>query len=288
MSALLDVILIFASLFCFPADDPPPHTIETGQNIEPSVSNKLQTGHDQSSAKRIADSRPIPVHVSTRLRRLIEATFSANALKRQEAVIRMRTIREFTTAGIPFAVRLLNDPDVAVRCSAARTLARVRNEKVVDSLVLLLADENLEVRIAATDALGCIKSPRALPSLLAVVRNKHEERSVRSSAACALRQIGNRGVAEQLLGVLTDTDDDVHVRSVVAQVVAEQGGANAVVHLTAILEGSQGNRVDAGTPGAENAYLFLIGDQLRESVADVLVQRNVEFRVAGVSELNVD
>ena len=75
-----------------------------------------------------------------------------------------------------------------VRFSAARALARLADERAVDTLLPLLADDHETVRQAAAEALGRTRSERALPGLVEALHDP--SRYVRGAAAAALGLIG--------------------------------------------------------------------------------------------------
>ncbi len=105
---------------------------------------------------------------------------------------------------LPALLLLTREPSTAVREGAAYGLGKIGTAEAADALVRLCwADSSEDVRYAAVSRLGALKYPEAMPAILARLRDD-ESTLVRSRAATALADFGDRSVVDPLCEALDD------------------------------------------------------------------------------------
>jgi len=97
----------------------------------------------------------------------------------------------------------LRHESVVVRSLAAIALAKAKDPRAVDPLVVALGDARIEVRVEAAHALGAIRDPRAVEPLLEVLGSPTVATQV--AAVEALGRIGDPRTIKDLLPLLGTT-----------------------------------------------------------------------------------
>ena len=149
----------------------------------------------------------------------------------------------------PFMKHLLekNEPDVEVRRSSARALARMKPKVAIKVLAEALKDSSLGVRLDAGQALGRIGEP-AIGILIKALRDPDSR--VRDSAVAALGNIGVRedissqaldSVRDQLKGVLDNPDEESTVKLTAIQALGKIGDPKSIAELKKVAK--------TGSPG---------------------------------------
>jgi HEAT repeat protein len=97
-------------------------------------------------------------------------------------------------AAIPFALRLLGNPQAEAKACGASILAEVGGQPgVVEALLAALPTaESDEARDSIVTTLGAMRSRKAIPALGALIRSKEADRDTRWTAAESLGRIVRR------------------------------------------------------------------------------------------------
>jgi HEAT repeat protein len=100
----------------------------------------------------------------------------------------------------------LKDEDKNVRRKAAQFLARTKDARVVEPLIVAVIDPDPDVSSQAAYSLGLIGTPAVEPLIAAL---KHQDQHVRKAAINALGRIGDVRAAKPLIKALRDSDSSV-------------------------------------------------------------------------------
>jgi HEAT repeat protein len=180
-------------------------------------------------------------------------------------------------------IKALEDPDGAVRSSAAYGLASAPAEAAVVPLVGALSDASAEVRQAAAWAIGsCAASLEGIrPAEEALLKALRDENPlVRRSAASALRKFGGKSepVVVALMEALSDAD--AQVRESTAEALGYTGphSAKAVPALVAAVKDEKNAPRHWGPDGGGGGSI-----RIREMVAETLAKIG-EAAVPGLIE----
>ncbi len=157
-----------------------------------------------------------------------------SALVSSDWIVRMYAARALARLRNPKSVEtlilLLQDKVKAVRDEAAVTL-KAMGDLAVTSLIHSLQDTEWRVRFRVAEALGVIQSPLAVDPLLN--RLAHDsDRAVRQDAAKALGEIGDARAVTPLLEAL----ENDHLRVVAIEALGKIGDQRAVGPLLEILK----------------------------------------------------
>lgn len=109
-------------------------------------------------------------------------------------------------------VAALHDEDRSVHRAAAETLGALRDPRAVEPLLALLKTEKISaLRGAAIDALGVLRDARAVEPLVDVIKQQrfNGDQPTSTSAALALRAIGEPRAVELLFAAVDDRDPQV-------------------------------------------------------------------------------
>ncbi len=136
---------------------------------------------------------------------------------------------------VALLARLLSDPVVDVRRTAASVLAQAEAASAPSVLLNHLGDTNDGVRLAVIEALGSLGSNAATLPLLSRLQDPNVE--VRRASVEALGEIGDEASVNGLGLALADVDADVRLAAVGA--LRKQSTCDAV---DALLERLQGDR----------------------------------------------
>ncbi|MEQ8997055.1 MAG: HEAT repeat domain-containing protein [Coleofasciculus sp. B1-GNL1-01] len=137
-------------------------------------------------------------------------------------------------SAIPGLLKLVEDSDYRVRCSAANALGYIGSERAIPALLKLVEDSHTYVRRRAADALGYIGSERAISALLKLVEDS--DYGVRCNAANALGYIGSKRAITVLLKLVKDSD--CSVRSSATDALGKIGSERAITVLLKLVKHS--------------------------------------------------
>ncbi len=134
-----------------------------------------------------------------------------SALKSEYSRLQKHLKLAIARIGVPAVeplIKALGDYNLSVRVSAAETLGKINDRRVVEPLIEALRDENWEVRLSAARALGELKDTRAVGPLIITLKD-HESR-VRVGAAWALKEIDEDSteLPEKILSLIAAKDWD--------------------------------------------------------------------------------
>jgi len=132
------------------------------------------------------------------------------ALQQKEWLVKLHAIEALgkikSKASVePLLSMLFNDPDMAVRTDAARSLGEIGDPRAVEFLLMALDD--LEIRPVAVEALGKIGDRRAVPALIAIVNGSGRPDASRPLDGCGDRwdqEMIVMGLAVRALGTIRD------------------------------------------------------------------------------------
>ena len=182
---------------------------------------------------------------------------SSDIEERRDALMKLRSMNHALAARA--AVASLNDPEPAVRVTAAHALRALPGDEAV-ALLAPLTTEKLEfVRREAASALGDTQRRAAIPTLSTMLADK--EPSVRAAAAIALGKIGDETAVPALVQVLSGTNKKKREDEFVMRAAADSLGeiksrAGSLVLITILSD--EAAPVDLRRAAARS--LGLIGD----------------------------
>jgi len=171
---------------------------------------------------------------------------------------------------VPYLLKMLNNQDHRLRCSAVRSLGAIGDRRAIKPIVKILRkDKSSSVQETAADALGQIKgsAPFLLPILLkdkdfriralagkALSRSsdktmvpallkalKEDNPKVRRCIIAALGNIGDTQAVKPLIGIVEDKDTDVDVARTAVYALRRIGNKEAISALTKMLKNSDKN-----------------------------------------------
>ncbi len=132
-------------------------------------------------------------------------------------------------------VAALKDEENSVRRAAVMALGRIGDAQAVEPLVTALKDKDLSVRTRAVEALGRIADVRVVEALLAAFKAKYDAQQAEEKA---LTRIINAKSA-QSLGVWPRDEDLLLERVIIANVLGQIGGKQAIEALEAALKDAE-------------------------------------------------
>ena len=190
------------------------------------------------------ESRDVRIAAVESLRRM-RATDALEVLipRLEDSDLRVRRSAARTLAGVngqglrpAFDVleKALRDNDASVRKYAAEALGNTADERVIDLLVNALQDPDQNVRKHAARALGNIDSEDVIEALIAALRDEYTRRD----AAESLRKAGKqRGIDAAIEAMVTDLEHhDPRVRSSAAEALGQFGDRSIIPRLRHIAE----------------------------------------------------
>jgi HEAT repeat protein len=168
-------------------------------------------------------------------------------LSHQDAVVRADVMMALAERGPEWAELLiegLSDADIKVRREAVRGLGKTRAPQAVGPLLNVLEkDSNNTVRRAAAESLGKIGERAALPPLKAALQDQYL--IVRIGAALGLANMGEPGMLDELLGVMTQ-EDTPNFRFLIARAFVDLRDAGAIPYLEEIVRRWQAEEAQPG------------------------------------------
>jgi HEAT repeat protein len=139
------------------------------------------------------------------------------------------------STGAPGLVTLLNEAeDVTIRRDLTRLVAEARDSRVRDALAGLLTDSEAEIRSTAAFALADLGDRRATVVLLGLVRGEDEGEA--SLAVDALRNVATPELAAPVLELLGE-EEMLYYRAQLLRVLGRTGEATMARHLLTYLDG---------------------------------------------------
>lgn len=131
------------------------------------------------------------------LARLESAVRNGTSEEKRTALFDLRNLRSAEASRI--AATALNDPDPAVRATAAMSVVFLPADEAVAALTPNLGDKESFVRAEAASAFGSVRSPLSVAPLIEVI-NKDDSLAVRGAALVSLGEIGDASA----IGPLTE------------------------------------------------------------------------------------
>lgn len=135
----------------------------------------------------------------------LKSLLSGDPEQKRTALAEIRGLHTEQTARL--AVPALSDRDEIVRATAAAAVAALPKDEAAAELAPLLADKRPFVRREAAYALGVAGAVAAVTRLIDSL-NKDRDLEVRSAAAIALGNIGDRSAVASLMQILRKRPDD--------------------------------------------------------------------------------
>lgn len=134
-------------------------------------------------------------------------------------------------------ILLLRDGDSEIQDEAVSALKKLRDNRTVDPLIQILRNSRLDIwaRCAAVDVLGAIGDPRALEPVIKA--SKSRDPRLQYVATVSLGQIGGQRAVERLIKALSHRNRDVRAHA--AQALGDMREAGAVEALIRILQGPE-------------------------------------------------
>jgi HEAT repeat protein len=220
-----------------------------------SVSELRVAAHDSDLSVRLAAVEELGPRVSSSeeaAQALVEALADPAPLVRRFAAGGLAGVQSVSSATILALSRLLRDPEVDPRESAARTLGALAPRAPADSvaglataLAAAAGDPQESVRARVVETLGALGAPgaRAVPAVKTALERALGDSSeqVRAAAAAAVGQLGT-GVSWSvtlLTKALADPVHDVRKQAVVALEKIGPGAAPATKALARQLHGKE-------------------------------------------------
>lgn len=146
-----------------------------------------------------------------------EIATNLKALEDNDVTTRRNAITELFKIGEPAVVPLigaLKHENIYVRSSAAKALAKIRDERAIKPLIEALQDSERGIAADAAEALANIHAPQAVEPLIATMKNENVD--IRAWAAKALGRFGDPKAVEPLISALK-TDESSHVKEWAAE-----------------------------------------------------------------------
>lgn len=131
-------------------------------------------------------------------------------------------------------VKVLDDPDGAVRQKAAEALGNQGHARAAPPLIKLLQDPLDPVRAAAARSLGSLKAPGAIPMLCEHLSDPSEV--VATAAAHALGNIASPEAVPRLISVVAHADTPSKVQQEATNALARIKDPRAIPTLTGLLK----------------------------------------------------
>jgi HEAT repeat protein len=137
----------------------------------------------------------------------------------------------WSSNGVPALRAALRDPSTAVRSAAAAALGPlgVEAKAATPDLAAALSDPDRGVRASAARALGELGGSAqkdSIPALVAALESEVPE--VRAAAAESLGDVGSRSTVQSLLRLMSDGDQRVRVKALIALGRTSSGADEAV------------------------------------------------------------
>jgi len=144
----------------------------------------------------------------------------------------------------------ISEPDVEVRRSCARALARMEPLQAIEALAQALKDSSLGVRLEAGYALGRIGEP----AIDVLIKARYDEDSrVRDSAVSALGDIGGALARKEISSVLEDEDEEQTVKLTAIQALYKLGDTESYSELRKVAQ--------TGDPGLQAFVKELLSEE---------------------------
>ncbi len=234
--------------------------------------------HAAGAVARIEGERAVDVLVAaladpdyaTRLRALeafetmrIEDTSPLEAaLRDPNAEVRRRAALALERVGyLERVIRLLEDPDRAVRSRAYAALMEIGQVGLVDSIASYVHHASFQVRATAARACGELGVVRVAPVLLRAVND--EAWPVRAAVCEALGRLRHDDAPAALVRALGDTEEAV--REAAAEALASYPSAQLVAHVDALANAYEGGTV------AVRRHVVMIAGRIDGGTADLLL-----------------
>jgi HEAT repeat protein len=170
-----------------------------GKKARPAVPDLVQLLEDPDALVRVRAAEAllrIDSHQGVAVPALLRALESSDGHARKAAVKALGDLGSASGGEVPALINLLRDPDPALRWEAAAALGQIGQEAGAAAQPLLDALKDPQTRPIAADALGGLgpSARSALPALAALC--KHEDASLRWTAAVAIIRIEVEGKRE--------------------------------------------------------------------------------------------
>ena len=185
-------------------------------------------------------------------------------------------IKDGNLATSEFAVEALRSAnDEWTRWALVHVIGTLSKKPALDAMVAELNHPSFVVRKRATETLGGFKERRVVDSLIAVLENTDEMKSIRAGAANALAGLKDERAATALLNALTDENAEIRLKAITG--LGNLKDAKVVAKLSEILE----NPLEPDDiRAAAAAALGNIGDKTAETV----LIRALDIRIGDISK----
>ncbi len=185
-------------------------------------------------------------------------------------------IKDSNEATAQFALDALKTTDDEwIRWALVHVLGSTAKKPATDAIIAELKHSSYVVRKRATETLGGFKERRTVESLIAILENGDEMKSVRAAAAFSLGTLKDERAGTPLLAALDDKNAEVRFQAAVA--LGKIKDAKAVPKLGAMVENAiEEDEVRA----AAVAALGNIGDKTAEDV----LMRVLDIRIGTIAK----
>jgi HEAT repeat protein len=226
-------------------------------------------GCNEGVASRQSLDADSPSQMELKARAIIRS-----GLNDEDAIVRTNSIEVVATAGagefMPAVTKLLIDPTVAVRFTAAIAIGDMKYRPAQPVLQKIIKDTNKNVMMAASYALTRVTKT----NFSTLIRNsaKSKDQTVRANAAMLLGKLGDKQDVELLYWIMTDSKSDDKARLQAAESIAMMGDEEIYRKLWTLLiskyadDRAIGIRAmgKLGTTDAVNAIVTMLMDEVPE------------------------
>ena len=172
-----------------------------------------QLSHKTSSVRRAATEALANVNDPAATQLLLSAADDKDQTVRVSAIHALGNAAH-QPAIASFLERLLEDPTLGVRLTAAEALAKRGDPSLEPSFLRLLDDDHFEVRTIATRFLGRTRNPEYVLDISSMLNDSDHD--VREAAATALGELKTAAAIEALVLALSDEERPVRTAAELA------------------------------------------------------------------------
>lgn len=185
-------------------------------------------------------------------------------------------IKDGNLATSEFAVEALRSAnDEWTRWALVHVIGTLSKKPALEAMVAELNHPSFVVRKRATESLGGFKERSVVDSLIAVLENTDEMKSIRAGAANALAGLKDERAATALLNALTDENAEVRLKAVTG--LGNLKDAKAVAKLSEILE----NPLEPDDVRAAAATAL---GNIENKTAEPVLIRTLDIRIGDISK----
>ena len=181
------------------------------------------------------------------------------------------------TAAAPELARLLTDPSVYVRTTAAGALGATRQPAYAEQLLPSLKDKEFAVRTAAAAAIGVMGAKQFAPDLAKLLTDPHDDGYVRAAAAIALAMLDPTGYGDKIVPLLAAGQPGI-TKSAAAIAVGLSGDPRFGKYVRPLLQDGEAAIV---TTAIASVWMMNASDQL-DAVAATLTNSDDTVKTAAI------